>query len=149
MSMLPGAPSDVSRPKVTLSREQWIRLVVVGVFAVFSLARVVPDLIRVVYPLGLFGKSSSYANSYATNGDGVVVFAPPQAKGSDQIRLGDRVRIDRIKPFDRKPGIARLGFTYDNPDRQLPVERAGNCGPCISSRSANRSSPARRPSCES
>jgi hypothetical protein len=125
MSILPGAASDVSPPKVLLSREQWIRLVVVGVFAVFSLARVVPDFVRVVYPLGLFGETSSYANSYVTNGGGVVVFAPPQAKGSDQILVRDRVRIDQIKPFDRKPGIARLGFTYDNPDRHLPVERDG------------------------
>jgi hypothetical protein len=125
MSMLPAAASEVSPPKVLLNRDQWIRLAVVGAFAAFSLVRVAPDLVRTVYPLGLFGNATSYANSYATNGDGVVVNAPAQAKGSDAILLGDRVRIDRIKPFDRKPGLARLGFTYDNPDRRLPVERAG------------------------
>ncbi len=43
----------------------------------------------------------------------------------DHIAVGDHVRIDRIKPFDRKPGLAGLGFTYDNPDRVLPIERDG------------------------
>jgi hypothetical protein len=105
-------------PKVKLDRGQWLRLALVGLLAAFSLARVLPDTIRIVQPLGLF--------NYTTDGDGVVVGVPPKTlKGADEIKLGDRVRIDRIKPFDRKPGLARGGFTYDNPDRHLPVERAG------------------------
>jgi len=35
----------------------------------------------------------------------------------DVVLPGDRVRIDQIKPFDRKPGLVGRGFTYDNPDR--------------------------------
>ena len=114
-----------------------------------AVGRVAPDLVRVVYPLSVFG--------YVTNGDGVVVSAPapnpkpprrfrlpaipgghgaanraaapkqpaaPARKG-DLIRVGDRVRIDRITPYDRKPGLAGVGFTYDNPDRYLPIERGG------------------------
>jgi hypothetical protein len=30
-----------------------------------------------------------------------------------------------IKPYDRKPGITGEGFSYDNPDRRLPIERDG------------------------
>lgn len=118
MNMLQLAKGEFGRPKVQLQRDQWLRLVVVGVFAVLSLARVVPDAVRLVYPLSFFG--------YATDGDGVVVSAPRKPhKGSDAILVGDRVRIDRIKPFDRKPGLARVAFTYDNPDRHLPVDRDG------------------------
>ena len=92
-----GAPP----PSVSLTRGQLIRMIVVGIFAAFSLARVVPDAVRAVYPLGQFG--------YATDGDAVVLTAPAKpAKGADAILVGDRVRIDRIKPFDRKPGLARL-----------------------------------------
>jgi hypothetical protein len=130
---------EADLPRVILNRAQWARLVVVGVFVVFALARVVPDLIRVVYPLNVFG--------YVTDGDGVVLSAratearpeAPRASAAkakkkaekisaarpDRIAVPDRVRIDRIKPFDRKPGLAGVGFTYDNPDRMLPVERAG------------------------
>ena len=102
-------------PKVQLTRHQLIRMIVVGIFAAFSLARVVPDAARLVYPLGQF--------NYVTNGDAVVVSAP--ARGERAIRVGDRIRIDRIQPFDRKPGLVRLPFTYDNYDRNLPVERYG------------------------
>src|ERR1700692_3407655 len=107
-------------PSVSLTRGQLIRMILVGIFAAFSLARVVPDAIRAVYPLGLFG--------YATDGDGVVLSAPatsPAPRGSDAIEIRDRVRIDRIAPFDRKPGIVPAAFTYDNYDRRLPIERQG------------------------
>ncbi|MEA2666744.1 MAG: hypothetical protein QOI11_3688 [Candidatus Eremiobacteraeota bacterium] len=137
-------------PHVSLSRAQWVRLIVVGILVLIALGRVVPDFVRVVYPLSDFG--------YATDGNGVVVSAPPavpkrhrfalpslphrgakqhaaskptpppapERKG-DLIRIGDRVRIDRITPYDRKPGLAGgLAYTYDNPDRYLPVERAGH-----------------------
>jgi len=104
-------------PSVSLTRDQLIRMILVGIFAAFSLARVVPDAIRAVYPLGLFG--------YATDGDGIVLSASAPRKGSDAIEIGDRVRIDRIPPFDRKPGLVPAGFTYDNYDRRLPIERQG------------------------
>ncbi len=82
------------------------------------LLRVVPDTIRLFVPLGVF--------DYATDDDGVVVKVPArQPEGTDALHLGDRVRIDRIQPFDRKPGIARIGFTRQNFDRRLPIERAG------------------------
>jgi len=68
--------------------------------------------------LGLF--------DYATDDDGVVTrIAATRPKGTDAILLGDRVRIDRVKPFDRKPGLAREGFTLYNYDRKLPVVRGG------------------------
>jgi hypothetical protein len=131
---------EADLPRVFLNRAQWVRLVLVGAFVVFALARVVPDLVRVVYPLQVF--------DYVTDGDGVVVSAraanarPEAVRSSaahakskkdkkrepprlDRISVHDRVRIDRIKPFDRKPGLAGVGFTYDNPNRVLPVERAG------------------------
>lgn len=121
-------------PHVRLSRWQWIRMVVVGVLVVLALMRVIPDFARVVYPLTFFG--------YTTNGDAVVVTAvalapeKPDAKRQrgaaratdpvDRIALGDRVRIDRVQPFDRKPGLAGgRTYTYDNPDRRLPIERGG------------------------
>jgi hypothetical protein len=94
-------------------------MIVVGILVALAVARVVPDLVRVVYPLSVFG--------YVTDGNGVVVHTSGGAprRGTDAILAGDRVRIDRIKPFDRKPGLAGIGYTYDNPDRHLPVERAG------------------------
>jgi hypothetical protein len=128
-------------PRVFLDRAQWARLIVVGFFVVLAVGRVAPDLVRTVYPLHLF--------DYLTDGDGIVVSssAPnvrpenakraaarltargrhraPAAPPPERVALGDRVRIDAIKPFDRKPGLARVGFTYDNPDRYLPVERGG------------------------
>jgi hypothetical protein len=111
--------TEVARlPHVSLSRAQWVRLIVVGILVLIAVGRVVPDFVRVAYPLSDFG--------YATNGDGVVVSAARQRKG-DLIRLGDRVRIDRITPYDRKPGLAGgLTYTYDNRDRYLPIERAGH-----------------------
>jgi hypothetical protein len=130
---------EADLPHIFLNRAQWVRLVIVGLFVVFAVARVVPDLVRVVYPLNVF--------DYITDGDGVVVSEharearPEAARGTatrlkrrgvnrrpaarDRLAVGDRVRIDRIKPFDRKPGLAGVGFTYDNPERLLPVERAG------------------------
>jgi hypothetical protein len=91
---------------------------VVAVLIVLTGARCVPDLVRAVYPLRTFG--------YSTDGNGVVLVAPTSVpKGSDRIRVGDRVDISRIKWFDRKPGLAGTGFTYDNPDRRLPIIRAG------------------------
>lgn len=108
--------SEAARPRVILSRAQWLRLILVGIFAAFSLARVVPDVVRLGEPLGFFG--------YVTDGSGVVVRVPRSVpKGSQRLQLGDRVRIDRIKPFDRKPGLAGLGFTRENFDRSLPVQR--------------------------
>lgn len=138
-------------PHVRLSRPQWLRMVVVGILVVLALARVIPDLVRVIYPLSYFG--------YTTNGDAVVATvgvavpspkpgttaepaagpalkmsrkggsAAPAARSTDPvdpIALGDRVRIDRVKPFDRKPGlVGGRTYTYDNPDRRLPIERAG------------------------
>jgi hypothetical protein len=104
--------------------------VVVGVLVALMLGRVVPDVVRVMYPLHYFG--------YVTNGDGVVVEvnrrltqSPMQARKNasrdpvDPLLVGDRVRVDRIKPYDRKPGITGEGFSYDNPDRRLPIERDG------------------------
>lgn len=140
--MATAAPSP---PHVSLSRAQRVRLIVVGFLVLIAIGRVVPDFVRVVYPLSVFG--------YVTNGNGVVVSAPavvpkPQqrfalalphrggkahaaakqapARKGDLIRIGDRVRIDRITPYDRKPGLAGVGFTYDNPERYLPIERKGH-----------------------
>ncbi len=114
-------------------------MVIVGVLVVLALGRVLGDFVRLVYPLSYFG--------YTTNGDGVVVSVPAPspkpkpgakppraekpAKGAstdpvDPIRLGDRVRIDRVNPVDRKPGLnGGRTFTYDNHDRRLPIERNG------------------------
>ena len=106
-------------PRVLLSGAQWARLIVVGFLAAFCVARVAPELIRSVNPLGVFG--------YATDANGIVILAPSHTpKGSDRVRVGDRVRIDRIKPFDRKPGIVGLSFTRQNFVRYLPIERDGH-----------------------
>ena len=134
-------------PQIRLTRPQWIRLVVVGIFVVLALARTVPDFVRLVYPLQIF--------HYITDDDGVVIAAAPRparaalprptlrphaAKAPahaahakpkptpepvDFAVIGDHVRIDQIKPFDRKPGLVGRGFTYDNTDRRLPVVRDG------------------------
>jgi len=119
-----------SLPKVSLSRRQTVRLSIVGIFVVLALLRVAPDLVRFAYPLQVFG--------YQTDGDGIVTTAGRTAGRAAQaaraaargprpeaILRGDRVRIDRITPYDRKPGIAGRGFTYDNANRWLPIERNG------------------------
>jgi hypothetical protein len=107
-----------SLPKVQLNRMQSVRLVAVGIVVAFMLLRVVPDVYRLVQPLGLF--------DYATNDDGVVTKVPDtRPKDTDALLLGDRVRVDRIQPFDRKTGITRIGFTQQNFDRRLPIERNG------------------------
>jgi len=105
-------------------------MIVVGVFIALSLAPVVPDIVRVMYPLHYFG--------YVTNGDGVIIevnkhlsvtaAASRKSNSRDPVdapQVGDLVRVDRIKPYDRKPGITGEGYSYDNPDRRLPIERAG------------------------
>ena len=140
-----------SLPKVKLQRAQWVRLVVVGIFVAFALARVVPDVIRAWEPLGTFG--------YVTDGDGIVVHVtaqpqprlerakPPHAKPQvrkrkgakaaaepkpiapedRRVELGDRVLVSAIPAFDRKPGLVGPAgsYTYDNRERVLPVVRAG------------------------
>jgi len=133
-----------SLPQVRLPPGQRLRLFLVGALVVFALGRVGPDVVRTVYPLTTFG--------YATDRNGRVNSVTPmpaptpaklennstrsakRAKPSkaakppvhyDSIAVGDRVLIDRIKPFDRKTGIALRGFSYDNPDRYLEVERGG------------------------
>ena len=108
------ATGAASLPHVSLTRPQWLRLVVVGVFVAFAVGRVVPDVIRAFEPLGIFG--------YVTDANGVVLHVASENKG-DRILLGDRVRVDRIKPFDRKPGFVGLSYSYDNRDRLLPIER--------------------------
>jgi hypothetical protein len=114
---------------------QWLRLVVVGIVVAFMVARVAPDLVRMVLPVGLFG--------YATNDDGVVIKTPRIVrKDTDPVQLGDRVRIDRIPPFDRKAGLAGLAYTRDNFDRKLPVDRNGK--PLILKLKATAESPAQR-----
>lgn len=111
-------------------------MVVVGILVVLALGRVLGDIVRFAYPLSYFG--------YTTDGDSVVVTVPapspspkpkpgataPPGKHAtvavDLLRIGDRVRMDRINPVDRKPGInGRRTFTYDNLDRWLPIERDG------------------------
>jgi len=133
--------SDASLPQVSLSRQQTLRLAIVGFLVALAVARVVPDFARIAFPLKFFG--------YETNRDAIVtrVATPAGASAAagtaargrkahvakptpvpapvDRLIAGDRVRIDRIKPFDRKPGIAIRGYTYDNPDRHLPIERLG------------------------
>jgi hypothetical protein len=128
-----------SLPKVRLSRAQWARMVVVGLLVVLALGRPLADFVRVIYPLSYFG--------YTTDGDGIVTRAPAVVPGAatgkvrqprgrarvaastapvDVLLPGDRVRVDRISPIARKPGLAGArSYTYDNHDRWLPVERAG------------------------
>ena len=109
---------SASLPTVQLNRWQSVRLTAVGIVIAFMLLRVVPDVYRFMVPLGTF--------NYATNDDSVVIKAPAtRPKGTDALLVGDKVRIDRIRPFDRKPGLARIGFTQYNFDRWLPIERKG------------------------
>jgi hypothetical protein len=141
-------PEEQGLPKVSLRPAELARMVIVGILVALALSRVVPDFVRVVYPISAFG--------YTTDGDAVMVRVPATAKppparptatpsparrllgrissvlrmerrprGGDTILLGDRVRIDRIKPFDRKTGIVGHAFTYDNQQRYLPIERNG------------------------
>lgn len=107
-----------SLPIVQLNRMQNLRLIAVGIVVAFMVLRVVPDVVRFIWPLGVF--------DYATDDDGVVLKVPAMhPKGTDILKVGDRVRIDRIQPFDRKPGIVRVAFTQQNFDRRLPIERDG------------------------
>jgi len=112
-------------PQISHSRSQWGRLIVAAAFAAIALGRVIPDGIRLFDPLAVF--------AYSTDGNGTVVRVRDRGpSGSDRILPGDKVRIDRIAPFDRKPGLAGpFAFTYDNRDRHLPVERNGRVACCI------------------
>jgi hypothetical protein len=141
-----------SLPKVKLSRWQTTRLVVVGILVVLALVRVVPDFVRLVYPHHVFGyrtdgdaivtrvvaRPAGSSGAIARAAARVVAFArghkaakpvtsaPPRAdQTGDALERGDRVRIDRIKPYDRKPGLAGITWTFDNPVRYLPIERHG------------------------
>ena len=126
-------------------------MVVVGVLVVLALARVVPDLARAYYPLSFFGYATdgdgiivsvpaatrspkpreTAAPDNAEQPDVTGKVRKGTAKGQlssdpvDAILKGDRVRIDRVARLDRKPGLTGRGYTYDNPDRRLPIERAG------------------------
>ena len=114
-----GGDTGPQGPRVRLAREQWVRLVIVGALVLFATARVAPDCVRVFLPLGVFG--------YVTDTKGVVARAATSVpRGSDRIEAGDLIRIDRIKPFDRKPGFVGLGYSYDNKVRYVPIERAGH-----------------------
>lgn len=112
-----SAPESLPKPR--LNTAQKLRLAIAAVFVAFALARVVPDAVRIVIPLGVFG--------YVTDQNGVVVaVSPNHPKGTDLLKAGDRVRVDRLKPFDRKPGfVGRFTFTRENFDRQLPIDRDG------------------------
>jgi hypothetical protein len=140
--------SDAALPQVRLSPSQSLRLAVAGVLVALALVRVVPDFVRFVYPLHFFGyrtdadavvtftaprtpaEPSAIARAVGAvrarfHGRHAAATPPPAADWGDPIYRGDRVRIDRIKPFDRKLGIAGRAFTYDNPVRYLPIERNG------------------------
>jgi hypothetical protein len=126
---------------------------VVGLLIVLALLRVVPDFVRIVYPRQVFGyrtngdavvtlvapratpgppnvfaRATAQITAFVQHGKKVTpANAPlPKLTTGDLVVPGDRVRIDRIKPFDRKPGIAGSGYTYDNPVRYLPIERKGH-----------------------
>jgi hypothetical protein len=159
-----------SLPKVRLSRAQWLRMVVVGILVVLALARPVADLVRLVYPLSYFAYATD-GDSIVTSSPMLVLFPKHEAKKRgtpvatpvpspsrhrggkskkvlspdpvDPLLNGDKVRIDRIKPFERKPGLnGGRTYTYDNPDRRLPIERDGR--ERILHRVANHESPAVR-----
>ncbi|MBD5634163.1 MAG: hypothetical protein IAI49_06755, partial [Candidatus Eremiobacteraeota bacterium] len=117
------ALAAASLPQVNLRRAEWIRMAIVGLFVVLAVGRVAPDIARLYFPLGEF--------EYVTDGDGVVIHtrddgARPSPRDTDRIELGDRVLVNRIKPFDRKEGIVGIGYTYDNLTRVLAVERRGH-----------------------
>jgi hypothetical protein len=139
-----------SLPQVHLNRSQTIRLIVVGLLVCLALVRVVPDFVRLAYPHHIFGYRTDgdavvirvppppaprTPNAVARAVEAVTTFvrggkkaasAPvPVQAASDPIVLGDRVRIDRIQPFDRKPGLAGLPYSFDDPIRYLPVDRNG------------------------
>lgn len=144
--------TEASLPKLNLSRTELIRMIVVGVLVAIALGRVTPDFARIVYPLRVFGYTTDgngVVTTVAPNGPNSAHPAPagpeapvpsgrrvrgkplpppkaaaPPAKG-DVLLVGDRLRIDRIHPFDRKPGIVGRGYTYDNSDRYVAVERNG------------------------
>ena len=98
------AANAESLPNVKLNRMRSVRLTAVGIIVAFMLLRTVPDVYRLFVPLGTF--------DYATDDNGVVIKTPDATpKGTDKLQLGDRVRLDRIQPFDRKPGLARASGT--------------------------------------
>jgi hypothetical protein len=133
--------SEAGLPQVSLSRRQYLRLTIVGIIVAMAIARVVPDFVRIAYPLHFFGYSTDAnaivrtaavprpaASAPAHPARGRKGHAPKAAAGTgpvDRIFVGDRVRLDRVKPEDRKPGIVGRAFSYDNPDRHLPIERNG------------------------
>ncbi len=109
---------DAAPPTVHLNRNQWLRVIVVGLLAAIVLGRSLPDILRIWYPVGTF--------AYITDDDGRVIRAPQKVgKDEDRLIVGDRVRVDHLKVVARKAGIVRIPFTRDNFDRVLPITRNG------------------------
>lgn len=139
-------------PEVHLDRSQTVRLAVVGILVILALIRVAPDFIRLAYPLHVFGyrtdgnavvtfvapratpappgtlsRALGRIVSMANGGKAPAPRAAAKEGPSDTVMAGDRVRIDRIAPFDRKGGLVGISaYSYDNPVRYLPIERAGH-----------------------
>ena len=111
--------ASLELPDVSIERSDRLRFLIVAFLVSFAVLRVVPDVIRIGYPLNVYG--------YATDGAGVITWVArvfPRPKG-DVLTVGDRIRVDKIKAFDRKPGIVGSGYSRDNPTRNLPVVRNG------------------------
>src|SRR5689334_746422 len=101
---------QVPQRHVSLSRIQIARMVFVFAVGVFALGRTLPDALRIIWPLTIFG--------YYTDAGGTITSitsGSPAAKAG--LRVGDRVDVRDFKPADRKPGLIGKTFSAYNPLR--------------------------------
>jgi hypothetical protein len=90
------------------------------VFAIgaFALARTLPDALRIVWPLTVFG--------YYTNSAGTITTVFPDSPAAKVgLRAGDRVLIRDFAISDRKGGLIGKTYSAYNPIRHMTIVRDG------------------------
>jgi len=101
-----------------LSRMQIARMVFVFIVGFFALARTLPDAIRIIQPLTVFG--------YYTDAAGKITVVFPASPASKVgLRVGDRVDLRDFPQFDRKIGLIGKTYSAYNPQRHMTIVRDG------------------------
>ncbi|MBV8074012.1 MAG: hypothetical protein JO140_01195 [Candidatus Eremiobacteraeota bacterium] len=101
-----------------LSRIQIARIAFVFVIGFFALARTMPDSLRIVWPLWVFGYYTDTAGTITT-----IFPDSPAAKVG--LRVGDRVLVKDFPPADRKGGLIGRTYSASNPIRHMSIVRDG------------------------
>ncbi|MBV8601800.1 MAG: bZIP transcription factor [Candidatus Eremiobacteraeota bacterium] len=99
-----------------LSRVQIARIAFVFVIGFFALARTLPDSLRIVWPIYVFG--------YYTDTTGTITTIFPDSPAEKAgLRLGDRVLVKDFAQADRKGGLIGRTYSAYNPIRHMSIVR--------------------------